>query len=268
MLYYIDVSSKPIIEEFIPRIPENRMDDEDAETERICLAKTLEGCFSASSELEELYSRHKSCPNEIFRVYVFDENDILKEENFTDSYVLWHDGLVPDANITGEVWIENQILIPKEIRYISVKNLEQKRVIQLSYEEFKEYDEEQHISEIFTDITNVTLDDFHKATKKCYILEHFQTKSVFYNMELQFYEKEELIFSQIIQEDYETYEFINLSKYIPSISDFCEFADSTAKRDMKNFIYDPFSIFVEKGIKFPYRYSVVPKKEFLALFKE
>lgn len=271
MLYYVDTSSHPLIKEFIPRIPENRMFDEDEETERICLAKTIEGCFSASSELEDLYSRHTLCPNEVFRLYIFDENEI-EEGNLTDSYELWKNKLVPDANITGEVWIENQSLIPKEVKYISIHSLDYKRAVQPSFDEWVEYEDKFQISQNFQDVKDITLDKFAELTGERAIA----TKAVYFNVEIEFYEENELLFSQIYErkehfmfKDYKNTEtIISLSEYFPNIDDFSRFNNETTIKKMTKFIFDDFYHFSEKGIQFTYKSAIIRKEGFLDLFKE
>lgn len=261
MLYYVDISSQPLIEEFVPRIPEHRMSDEDAEIERICLAKTIEGCFSASSELEELVSRHKHCPYEVFRLYVFDEKDIQKG-NLTDSELLWKEQLVPDANLTGEVWIEKQTLIPKEVKYISVNNLSCKQLVILSPEELQDYNRNFHILNKFKSKNNILLDKFVELTEDNSV----QRKSVFYDMDIYFYDKDELLFPIKKKTDFsfESFCYLNLSKYLPNIEDFRCFKGHS-KFDTHSITYFAPYEFTKEGINFPYGCGILCKEKFLEM---
>lgn len=261
MFYYVDSATQPIVDEFVPHIPENRMEDEDAEIERICLGKTLEGCFSASSELECFSTRHKKCPNYILRLYVFDENDI-KPEHITDSYVLWHDALVPDANLTGEIWIEHQTLKPKEIKYFSVVQYQEEGVIQLSFEEWEKYEERFNLSKIFPNINNIPFNEFLKVTGE----DGIERKTVCINLEAKFHNENELLFPKKIGDKTERVYFLDLSKYFPNVDDFRRFNDSDIKREIDKFIYRGFYDFKEKGIEFYYEQPVLLKDGFLKIF--
>lgn len=265
MLYYIDVSSQPIVEEFIPRIPQSRMLGEDDKIPRICLSKTLEGCCSASPELEGLFPRHASCPDEVFRLYVFDENEI-QEENLIDSEYLWKNSLVQDAYITKEVWIKNQNLKPKEIKYFSINELKIKRVAMLSFEEFKEYEKEFHILEIFKEKENIPLEDFVKLTG-----DNIEAKKVFYDIDICFYNNDELLFpknnpryDEENNMQLDNFQILTLTEYFPNIEDFSIFNGKKVSY-MRNFVYSFFIEynFSETGIEFRYGGPVICKEKLL-----
>lgn len=117
MLYYIDRSYAPILDIFKPKVPSAIMNGEDHEIPRICLCKTIEGCINAASWGHSNIQYRKL--KEVFRIYIFDENDITKQ-NIISSDELWEKQLVPDAYITGEVWVINQTLKPKDIKYFQI----------------------------------------------------------------------------------------------------------------------------------------------------
>lgn len=117
MLYYVDRSYEDIIEEFVPKIPSATMDGENHSIPRICLCPTIEDCINAASWGHSNLIYRK--PNEVFRVYMFDEKDI-KKENYMNSNELWEQGLVPDAYITNEIWVINQKLKPIDVYYIRI----------------------------------------------------------------------------------------------------------------------------------------------------
>lgn len=81
---------------FVPRVPEYRMDDEDAVTPRICFSETLEGCLGA---LGGFYGRTN------LRVFWL-------EVDMDDPDVLWSEDLVcsvPDALIHKECWVKRLV---------------------------------------------------------------------------------------------------------------------------------------------------------------
>lgn len=90
---------------FEPRIPTNRMDEEDSVTPRICLSTSVAGCLSAipggGSKLADLLEGTKS----IIKVFVFDtENMNLQEGDLLDHHVLYQEYNVLDAPHTEEYW--------------------------------------------------------------------------------------------------------------------------------------------------------------------
>lgn len=114
MLYYIDRNYEKIVKKFIPQIPHNYMQNEDHITARICLSKNIQGCFNAASWGKSgIFERGEF---EVYRLYCFDEKDI-EEGNLIDSMRLYREGLVPDADLTEEVWVINQELTPVDIKY-------------------------------------------------------------------------------------------------------------------------------------------------------
>lgn len=90
----------------MPAIPESRMQEEDAVTKRICVATTVEGCFSAlpsgGSRINNLVEKVGG----VFRVFHIDTDacGIPEEAIWSDAY-LYENDLVPDAEHTGECWI-------------------------------------------------------------------------------------------------------------------------------------------------------------------
>ena len=109
------------IEEFIPRIPENRMDGENDSMPRICVSDSLTGCFTATSNPSyEMYSYTReeyNCPyqhmsyldilleknqsGQMYRVYHFE----MDESEVVSPAELHEKGWVPDALETNEHWI-------------------------------------------------------------------------------------------------------------------------------------------------------------------
>lgn len=100
---------------FTPRVPENRMDDEDETTPRVCVAPTLDGCFSSAPfggvDLDDtLVDNHG-----IFKVFEIDVADLfLQEDKIITPEDLYERYGVDDALLTGEHWILDRIVVPKE----------------------------------------------------------------------------------------------------------------------------------------------------------
>lgn len=109
------------IQEFVPRIPGNRMEGENASIPRICVSDNLNGCFTATSNPSyEMYSYQREnshCPyqqmshldilmetnqaGQMYRVYHFD----MDESEVVTPAELHGKGWVPDALETNEHWI-------------------------------------------------------------------------------------------------------------------------------------------------------------------
>lgn len=109
------------IQEFVPRIPRNRMEGENDSLPRICVSDNLNGCFTATSNPSyEMYSYQREsshCPyqqmshmdilleknqsGQMYRVYHFD----MDETEVVTPKELHEKGWVPDALETNEHWI-------------------------------------------------------------------------------------------------------------------------------------------------------------------
>lgn len=93
---------------FTPRIPsrDSRMDGEDIENERICVSRTLAGCFSAfpggGSRLDELNEKQRG----YYKVFEIDTEKLgIADEHILSSEMLFESGKVEDACFTDECWI-------------------------------------------------------------------------------------------------------------------------------------------------------------------
>lgn len=109
LLYHISVDQNHT-GEFQARIPEVRMDSENDWIERVCFAKTIEGCFSSipagASRLEEYNEEVKG----EYRLFILDtEKAGISPEQIIDTDTIYESGWVDDADITGEVWITQDV---------------------------------------------------------------------------------------------------------------------------------------------------------------
>ncbi|WP_442637997.1 hypothetical protein [Rossellomorea marisflavi] len=122
MLYHVSLDTSDIVEEFTPRIPseQSRIEGEDRTIPRICVANTIEDCLTGFPEGG--YKLEGNCPM-LIRVYEFDENEIEKE-NIVRAQELFIKDIVPDAWVTGEHWVINQSIKPKNHYVIQVKEVE------------------------------------------------------------------------------------------------------------------------------------------------
>ena len=111
MLYHLSKDFSQVITVFIPRIPqrEQRMEGENEDIPRICVAKSIEDCLSAMPgggyALEGGEKPHR------IRVYEFDERTV-NPNNLIPPSLLYFSGWVLDAWVTGEYWVINQNLVP------------------------------------------------------------------------------------------------------------------------------------------------------------
>lgn len=106
---------------FQPRIPSEtiRMKGEESETPRICVALTLEGCFSAipsgGSRLDILNESQKG----YYKVFEIDTEKLgISEDDILNSDFLYESGKVEDAYITDEYWITKEFSVPPEDGYV------------------------------------------------------------------------------------------------------------------------------------------------------
>lgn len=122
MFYHVSMDTSDIVETFTPRIPteQSRIEGEDRSVPRICVAKSIEDCLTGFPEGG--YKLEQNCPL-LIRVYEFEEADIPKE-NIIRAPELFLNNIVPDAWITGEHWIINQSIQPKQSYLIQIKEVE------------------------------------------------------------------------------------------------------------------------------------------------
>lgn len=110
MLYHVSLEE---IDYFEPRIPSITLLDEDDTTKRICFSNTLPGALSALQGSIKLYdglinlSNDSKCPA-IIHIYSIEEEDVGNEFIIKNRVVSMK---VPDAIVTGEVWVTRPIEI-------------------------------------------------------------------------------------------------------------------------------------------------------------
>lgn len=136
MFYHVSLDTSDIVEEFTPRIPteQSRIEGEDRTVPRICVAKTIEDCLTGFPEGG--YRLEGNCPM-LIRVYEFDEKDI-QQENVVRAPELFLQNIVPDAWITGEHWIVNQSVKPKQHYLIEIREVEIKDAPFITRDMFEE----------------------------------------------------------------------------------------------------------------------------------
>lgn len=115
-LYHITLGTPT---ELTPRVPKNRLKEEDGITPRICVCPSIEDCFKGAYWTVGYYEKWKydGQDRELVRVLEFDIECIGKE-NIIDSKYIVDNNLVPDAFDTNEFWIINKTVKPSAIYYI------------------------------------------------------------------------------------------------------------------------------------------------------
>lgn len=136
MFYHVSMDTSDIVDVFTPRIPteQSRIEGEDRTVPRICVAKTIEDCLTGFPEGG--YKLEGNCPM-LIRVYEFEEDDIVKE-NVVKAAELFLANIVPDAWITGEHWVINQNIKPKQHYLIQIREVEIKDAPFITREMFEE----------------------------------------------------------------------------------------------------------------------------------
>lgn len=145
------------IEEFSPIVSKycNKIENKE---KRICVASSIEGCISATSQLWLCRRRTESYLEFSFfseaAVYEFDIDDI-KNGNLITPDELRRNKHIFDAELTGEHWIINQVIKPRKTYII--------RLINSNYEDITEnFSEEERV---LNTIKNENLNSNFTVTK-------------------------------------------------------------------------------------------------------
>lgn len=135
-LYHLSLDVDQIIE-FMPRVPESIMCDEDDTIERICLSDSIEKALSAApwggAALFDIFI----CGDfsRLIRVYEFiideDNNSLISPEE------LYRKGLVPDAMLSNEYWYTEK-LRPSKSYLIEISYYDEEMMDIINYENYKE----------------------------------------------------------------------------------------------------------------------------------
>lgn len=167
-LYHVSFQCD-IVDEFYPRIPENRHSIENSEIGRICLSSSIERCLSAvpngGVNLENIFWEDGSS---LIRVYEFDIKD-LNLNNLVSPEYLYQKNLVVDAEINQEYWIVNQNLAPSKTYLIKLIDYEEGCSDEISYEDYvlgirseeegnSDFDWEDVIMGCFTEIQDLSFE--------------------------------------------------------------------------------------------------------------
>lgn len=111
-LYHVSYDlSEPLHKEFIPRIPNNTVNEEDESILRICFSDSIQGCIRAISGYPKTDSGHVDV---IVWKHVFQNNDDLYDWKY-----LYSHNLVPDAAVTHEYWYTKKIVLDGALYRIS-----------------------------------------------------------------------------------------------------------------------------------------------------
>ncbi|KZD63358.1 hypothetical protein [Bacillus cereus] len=104
---------------FKPRIPLDRLENENSSIARVCVAESIEGCLSAFPDggkelLETLYVQEMHV--KVFRIDA--EKLGIREEDIFNSSRLYTTDLVADAENNKENWILREFVVPEKDQYI------------------------------------------------------------------------------------------------------------------------------------------------------
>lgn len=100
---------------FTPRIPKDRLENENDSLPRICACSTIDDCFSAmpegSSNLEVKNAKRRG----YYLVFRIDTEKLgIPNDKIIGNEALYEDGKVTDADITKEHWITKSFVVPQE----------------------------------------------------------------------------------------------------------------------------------------------------------
>lgn len=100
---------------FSPRVPESRMDTEDAVTARFCVADSIEGCLTASPFGGHYLSESLLETDDCVKIFEIDTEKLgLTSSDVMFPNDLYQSGQLDDAYLTGEYWILKEIIVPAE----------------------------------------------------------------------------------------------------------------------------------------------------------
>lgn len=104
---------------FVPRIPENRLQMEDSTIPRICFSTSISTCIQAMPGGGECFSDLLEHNNSVLKVFEIDTDNLPFDSKFlVPPEVLDEKGLVPDAVMNEEFWVTEDIVIPMEDQYL------------------------------------------------------------------------------------------------------------------------------------------------------
>jgi hypothetical protein len=128
-LYHVSFNlNEPLHKEFIPRIPDNTINEEDTETARVCFSDSIQGCIRAKNGYPKIDSDYVDI---IVWKHQFEDN----EDGIYDWKFLYATDRVPDAAVTHEYWYTKRITLDGEVYRIF--NIEYKTLyaFRLGYKE-------------------------------------------------------------------------------------------------------------------------------------
>lgn len=163
--YHVSIDLDLKEKEFIPRVPIATCINEDTNIKRICVCETIQDAISA-------FPYKKYFVNEHMRLFASSYMTVYKFD--TDGYVPNKDvqKLVPDAHLTNEIWLKNNIKAKPEIIKITKLKLSGYNQYTNTYSGFvKELEYEKAIEDRnreieFTILSKRTYNKFVKAALK------------------------------------------------------------------------------------------------------
>lgn len=167
---------------FFPRIPYITREDEDTNLNRVCVADSFNGTFTAIPNGAGNLDTYLEESSYYFKVFVIDTKK-LGIKNIMTSEELYKKDYVRDAMITGEHWILEDFTVPDEdIFYIRLNNWTEEPEDIYPYEIYKlsetdeyegdyveaYYDTYQDDVPYMITIQNVQFDDCYLNTGECF----------------------------------------------------------------------------------------------------
>lgn len=111
---------------FIPRIPKNRIPNEDSTYKRVCFSDSLEGCLAALPMGTTLEEEIIEDQNGVVRVFEIDTEDFGSTLILTPNQLQFKK-LVPDAVVNGEYWIRTTFKA-KRTYLIQIQRIKMRKV--------------------------------------------------------------------------------------------------------------------------------------------
>lgn len=121
---------------FVPRVPDNRIFGvEESTIKRVCVSKTIEGCFTALGNGDNAYVAN-FVRRGYYILFRIDTKKLgIERRHVISSRQIYRNGWVPDADVTKEHWITVPFQVPKEdITFIQIRSFKQVQTMAYPYE--------------------------------------------------------------------------------------------------------------------------------------
>lgn len=115
---------------FIPSIPQHRMKGENSTIPRICVAKTIEDCFTGLSVGNSYLRTYIEEETPFFKIFKIDTNKLeIPTDKIINDKEICLNKWVPDVEVTRECWITTDFFVPEEdVTILCIQDFSEKEI--------------------------------------------------------------------------------------------------------------------------------------------